>query len=120
VTILPCPRPVGQPTREERYFAGARLHDPDPSAEQRDAVRAIVCHLLAGQFRDVIAYSAGWTDRERQQPVGDSGRSEPRQADAIAAGELERALADRDPLHGIAQLAARWAAAFVLDPDSAT
>ena len=67
-------------------------------------MRQIVCHLLAGQFRDVIAYGAGWTDRERQQPVGDSGRTEPRQADAIAAAELERALADPDPLHGIAQL----------------
>ena len=83
--------------------------------EQLDAVRQIICRLIAGQFRDVIAYGAGWTDRERQQPVGDSGRTEPRQADAIAAAELERALADPDALHGIAQLASRWAAAFVLD-----
>jgi hypothetical protein len=82
-------------------------------------VGAIACHLLARQHHDVIAYGAGWTDRERQQPVGDGGRSEPRQADAIAA-ELERALADPDPLHGIAQLLAGWAAAFVLDPDGVT
>src|SRR4051794_9115361 len=33
----------------------------DPTPEQLDAVRQIVCHLLAGQFRDVIAYGAGWT-----------------------------------------------------------
>jgi hypothetical protein len=92
----------------------------DPTAEQSDAVRTIVSHLLTGQFRDLIAYGAGWTDRERQQPVGDSGRSEPRQADAIAAAELQRALADPDPLRGIAQLVSRWAAAFVLDPDGVT
>ena len=34
--------------------------------------------------------------------------------------ELERALSDPDPLHAIAQLTARWAAAFVLDPDRLT
>jgi hypothetical protein len=149
----------GEPAREESYFAGARLHDPDlhaaaaddreqraaarqrraeatasnlglghdiraaladPTAEQLDAVRQIACHLIAAQFRDVIAYGAGWTDRERQQPVGDSGRSEPRQADAIATAELQRALADPDPLRGTAQLVTRWAAAFVLDPDGVT
>ena len=32
----------------------------------------------------MIAYGAGWSDRDRQQPVGDSGRHEPRRADAIA------------------------------------
>jgi hypothetical protein len=83
-------------------------------------VRQIACHLIAGHFRDVIAYGAGWTDRERQQPIGDSGRNEPRQADTIAAAEFARALADPDPLHGIAQLVTRWAAAFVLDPDGVT
>src|SRR3954452_10530656 len=90
------------------------------SDEQYRAVRDIVCRLIAGQFRDVIAYGAGWTDRERQQPVGDSTRTEPRQAEAITAAELERALADPDPLHGIAQLAARWGAAHVLHPDGVT
>jgi hypothetical protein len=89
----------------------------DPSAEQLDAVRQIVCHAIAGQFRDVIAFGSGWTDRERQQPVGDSGRTEPRQADAITSTELEHALDDPDPLRGIGQLVTRWAAAFVLDPD---
>jgi hypothetical protein len=68
----------------------------------------------------VIAYGAGWTDRERQQPVGDSGRYEPRHADAIAAAELQRALDEPDPLRGIAQLTARWAAAFLLNPDGVT
>jgi len=68
----------------------------------------------------VIAYGAGWTDPARQQPVGDTGRHEPRHVDAIVAAELERALDDPDPLRGIAQLVARWAAAFVVDPDGLT
>ena len=75
---------------------------------------------LARHYRDLIAYGAGWTDPERQQPVGDSGRHEPRHADAILEAELDRALADPDPLRGIAQLTARWAAAFVLDPGGVT
>jgi hypothetical protein len=79
-----------------------------------------VCRLLDRQYRELIAYGAGWTDPERQQPVGDTGRHEPRQLDAIVDAELERALADPDPLRGIAQLTARWAAAFVLDPGGLT
>ncbi|MGA2929873.1 MAG: hypothetical protein ABSG43_28585, partial [Solirubrobacteraceae bacterium] len=62
----------------------------------------------------------GWTDPERQRPVGDTGRHEPRQASVITDAELERALADPDPLRGIAQLTACWAAAFVLDPAAVT
>ena len=68
----------------------------------------------------MIAYGAGWSDRERQQPVGDTGRYEPRHVDAILDAELQRALDDPDPLRGIAQLTARWAAAFVLNPDGVT
>ena len=68
----------------------------------------------------MIAYGAGWTDPDRQQPVGDTGRHEPRQIDAIVDAELQRALDDPDPLRGIAQLVARWGAAFVLDPDGVT
>ena len=68
----------------------------------------------------MIAYGAGWTDQDRQQPVGDTGRHQPRQIDAILDAELKRALDDPDPLRGIAQLAASWAAAFVLDPDGIT
>ena len=49
----------------------------DPSPAQLDALRAIVCHLLARDYRDVIAYGAGWTDPERQRPVGETGRHEP-------------------------------------------
>jgi hypothetical protein len=70
--------------------------------------------------RELVAYGAGWTDPERQQPVGDTGRHEPRQIDAIADAELERALADPDALRGIFRLIARWAAAFVLDPAGVT
>jgi hypothetical protein len=80
----------------------------DPTADQLDALRKIVCHLIAGHYREVIAYGAGWTDRERQQPVGDTGHYEPRHVDAIVAAELQRALEDPDPLRGIAQLTARW------------
>jgi hypothetical protein len=76
-------------------------------------VRKIVRLLLAKRF----AYGAGWTDRERQQSVGDTGRTEPRHVDAIVGAELERALADPDLLRGIAQLVSRWSAAFLLDPD---
>ena len=96
----------------------AGLMDPTPG--QLHALRAIICHLLAHHHRDVIAYGAGWTSQDRQQPIGDTGRHEPRQIDAILDAELGRALEDPDPLRGIAQLTASWAAAFVLDPDGIT
>jgi hypothetical protein len=97
-----------------------------PSGAQLRALRQIVCRLLVRHYGELIAYGAGWTDPERQQPVGDTGRHEPRQIDTILEPEpepepeLERALADPDPLRGIAQLTARWAAAFVLDPAGVT
>ena len=84
------------------------------------ALREIVCHLLIRHYRELIAYGAGWTDPERQQPVGDTGRHEPRHADAVIDAELERAVTEHDPLRGIAQLTARLAAAFVLDPAAVT
>ena len=89
----------------------------EPTPGQLQALKAIVCHVLAEHYREVIAYGAGWSDQERQQPVGDTGRHEPRHPDAILDAELQAALEDPDPLRGIAQLTARWAAAFVLDPD---
>ncbi len=89
----------------------------DPTPTQLQALKAIICRLLAEHYRELIAYGAGWTDEESQRPVGDTGRREPRQADQIVSGELQRALEDPDPLRGIAQLTARWAASFVLDPD---
>ena len=92
----------------------------DPSGQQLHALKGLVCHLLAEQYREVIAYGAGWSDQERQQPVGDSQRLEPRQIDAIVDAELQRALDDPDPLRGIAELTARWGAAFMLDPDGVT
>ena len=92
----------------------------DPRESQLHALRQIVCHLLVRHYRELIAYGAGWTDPERQRPVGETGRHEPASADAIVDAELQRALADTDPLRGIAQLAARWAAAFVLDPAGVT
>ena len=96
----------------------AGLMEPTPG--QLQALKAIVCHLLAEHYRDVIAYGAGWSDQERQQPVGDTARHEPRHPDHILDAELQHALEDPDPLRGIAQLTARWAAAFVLDPDGIT
>jgi len=92
----------------------------DPSDDQLSALREIVCRLLCEHHPELIAYGAGWTDAERQQPVGDTGRREPRHLDAIVDAELRRALEDPDPLHGIAQLVARWGAAFVLDPYGVT
>ena len=89
----------------------------DPTDGQLHALKAIVCQLLAGHYRELIAYGAGWTDRERQQPVGDTGRHEPRHIDAILDAELQRALDDPNPLRGIAQLTARLTAAFTLDLD---
>jgi hypothetical protein len=92
----------------------------NPTPGQLHALKAIICHLLAHHYRDVIAYGAGWTDQDRQKPIGDTSRHEPRQVDAILDAELQRALEDPDPLRGIAQLTASWAAAFALDPDGIT
>ena len=92
----------------------------DPTPRQLHALAAIVCHLIARHHRDVIAYGAGRTDQDRQRPVGDTGRHEPRQVDAILHAELERALEDPDPLRGVARLTASSAAAFALDPDGVT
>jgi hypothetical protein len=91
-----------------------------PTEAQLQALRQIVCSLLIRHYGELIAYGAGWTDAERQRPVGDTGRHEPQHPDAIVDGELERALQDPDPLTGIAQLAARLSAAFVLDPAGVT
>ena len=69
-----------------------------PTEAQLRAVRDILCRLLVRHYRELIAYGAGWTDPERQQPVGDTGRHEPQHPDAIIDAELERALEDPDPL----------------------
>ena len=63
----------------------------DPTDAQLRALAQIVCRLLARQYRELIAYGAGWTDPERQQPVGDTGRHEPRQLDAIVDAEASSA-----------------------------
>lgn len=91
-----------------------------PSDAQLRAVRDILCRLLVRHYGELIAYGAGWTDPEREQPVGDTGRYEPRHPDAIIDAELERALADPESLRGIAQRTARLGAAFVLDPAGVT
>lgn len=91
-----------------------------PSETQLDALRQIICRLLARHHGELIAYGAGWTDPERQRPVGDTGRHEPSQPDSIVDAELQRALDDPDPLRGIAQLTARLGAAFVLDTAGVT
>ena len=125
-------RTAGQQDREQRNAQRLRQaeattsnlglgHDlraglKDPTPGQLHALKAILCHLLAHHHRDLIAYGAGWTDQQRQQPIADTGRHEPRQPDAILNAELQRALEDPDPLRGIAHLTAGWAAAFMLDP----
>ena len=81
------------PARGHTFFQGARLEDDDLN---------------------------DWSDPERQQPVADTTRREPSHPDAVLHAELDRALADRDPLHGIAQLLARLAAAFMLNTDGIT
>jgi ParB-like chromosome segregation protein Spo0J len=91
-----------------------------PTESQLRALRDIICLLLVRHYAPLIAYGAGWTDPERQRPVGDTGRHEPAHAEGIIEAELECALADPDPLRGIAQLTARLAAAFVLDPGGVT
>ena len=91
-----------------------------PTETQLRALRDIVCRLLVRHHGQLIAYGAGWTDPERQRPVGDTGRHQPANEDAIIDAELKRALADPDPLRGIAQLTARLAAAFLLDPAAVT
>ena len=53
-----------------------------PTDAQLQALRRIVCRLLVRHYGELIAYGAGWTDPERQRPVGDTGRHEPRHADA--------------------------------------
>jgi len=63
---------------------------------------------------------AAWTNQERHPPIGDTGRHEPRQIDAILNAEAQRALEEPDPVRGIAHLTASWASAFVLDPDGIT
>ena len=92
----------------------------DPTPEQLDALRVLVCRLLARDYRELIAYGAGWSDATQQRPVGETSRHEPKPIDTIIEAELERTLADPDPLRGIADLVARLAAAFVLDPDGVT
>jgi len=66
----------------------------------------------------VAVHGLASTASERQQPVGNRGCSEP--ASRTHHAELDRAVADSDPLHGIAQLVACWAAAFVIVPEDAT
>ena len=96
----------------------AGIMEPTPS--QLQALKTIICRLLAAHHSEIIAYGAGWTDEERQRPVGDTGRREPQQPNLICDAELQRALEDPDPLRAIAQITARWAAAFLIDPHGVT
>jgi hypothetical protein len=107
-------------TSNQGLGADIRAGLMDPHGDQLRALRDLVCHLVAGQFANVIAYGAGWTDPTNQQPVGDTQRFEPRPPNEIVAAELDRALSDPDPLAGIATLMSRLCAAFLLDPDGVT
>lgn len=89
----------------------------EPTDEQVRACCELLCHLVARDYAVVLAFGAGWTDRDRQQPVGDGERTVPRSPEVIVEAELTRALEDRDPVRGLVGLVARWSAAFVIDPD---
>jgi hypothetical protein len=91
-----------------------------PTEAQLEALKQILCRLLVRDYGHVIAYGAGWTDPDRQRPVGDTGRHEPAHIDAIIEAELKRALKDPDPLRGLAQLTARLGGAFLLDAAGVT
>jgi hypothetical protein len=60
----------------------------DPEERELHALKGIVCRLIAHHYREVIAFGAGWTDPERQQPVAGTGRREPSLTDAIVEREL--------------------------------
>jgi hypothetical protein len=92
----------------------------DPTDKQLDALRKVIALVFCEQFASLVAYGAGWSDRDRQQPVGDSDRFEPRPVDSIIEAELERGLNDPDPMRGIMQIVTRFAAAFVLDRNGVT
>ena len=68
----------------------------DPSAEQLHALRAIVCRLLARDYRDLIAYGAGWTDptaatpRRRHRPPRTQARRRHHRSRARARARRRR------------------------------
>lgn len=92
----------------------------DPTAAQLDALRRIVAHIVCEQFPSIVAYGAGWSDRARQQPVGDTDRFEPRSVEAVVDAELQRALSEQDPIRGMLQIITRFVAAFMLDRNGVT
>lgn len=92
----------------------------EPRGEQMKALCALVVRLVAAHFPDVVAFGAGWTNLSHQQAVGDTRRFHPIGTEQIVEAELQRALADDDPLLGIAGFMARFCAAFLLDTDGVT
>lgn len=92
----------------------------DLHSDQLKAMRDFFVHLMIREFGEIIAYGAGWTDRQRQQPVGETMRYEPRSIDAILEAEKDRALNASDPMVGIAHLVSRFFAAYMLDVDGVT
>ncbi|MDW5593005.1 hypothetical protein VSS74_01560 [Conexibacter stalactiti] len=89
----------------------------EPTEAQVRAGCEFLMRLLARDYVEVIAFGAGWTDRDRQQPVGAGERTAPRSPEVIIDAELTRALEHRDPVRGLLSLLARFGAAFVLDPN---
>lgn len=87
--------------------------------DQTNALRVVVCRLLASQYGPALAFGAAWTSRDRQQRTKHTEPHTPMDSDVIVALEVERALADPDPLRGIAQLVTRIAASVFLDPGGA-
>ena len=91
-----------------------------PTDAQLRAVRDIVCRLLVRHYGELIAYGAGWTDPERQQPVGDTGRHEP--APPRRDRRRRAAASARGPRPAARDRAAHrpLGAAFVLEPGGVT
>ena len=83
-------------------------------------MRKIACRLIAGRFRDMVAFGAGWTDQERQQPVPEvDGPSRGRPTCSPPPSSSVRSPI-RTGSTGSHSFVTRWAAAFVIDPDGAT
>jgi len=93
-----------QPRLGHDIRAGLLSTPPTPSSARSTQ---IVCRLLVRHYAKLIAYLRGWTDPERQQPVGDTAatnRATPTQSPTRSSAGPRRPR----PAPSIAQLTARW------------
>jgi len=92
----------------------------DPSNQLLHAVQKGLVELIASEYGDLLAFGAGWTNHDYQQPVGGTSRTEPKDQQVIVDQLVEKACADGDPLNGLAKMFSELAKAFVLDPEGLT